>query len=140
MAALTTYLTFNGNCEAAFEFYKSAFGTQYSYIGRFGEIPASDNYKPTEEEKNKIMHVCLPVGDTMLMGSDTGGGFTGAFVEGNNFSVSVNTDSEEEADNLFQKLSAGGTITMPMADTFWGAYFGMFTDKFNINWMINFDR
>lgn len=139
MATVNTYLTFNGNCEEAFNFYKSVFGGEFTYIGRFGEMPEDENYQVPEDDKNKIMHVGLPIGTTSLFGSDTGGGWAPNFVQGNNFSVSVNPDSKEEADQLFEGLSEGGQITMPLEDTFWGAYFGMLTDKFGINWMVNFE-
>ncbi|MGC1632440.1 MAG: VOC family protein [Gelidibacter sp.] len=139
MTTISTYLNFNGNCEAAFNFYKSVFGGEFTYIGRFGEMPAEDGYTVSEADKNKIMHVGLPIGTTILMGSDTVGDWSPVFVQGNNFSISVNPESKEEADKLFKGLSAGGNVTMPMADTFWGAYFGMFTDKFGINWMVNFE-
>ena len=87
------------------------------------------------------MHVSLPVSkETVLMGSDAVDGFGPPVTVGNNFGISINTDSTTEADKLFNSLSAGGTVTMPMGDTFWGAYFGMFTDKFGINWMVNFDK
>lgn len=140
MAAVNAYLNFNGNCEEAFNFYKSVFGTEFIYIGRFGEMPPQEGCEPMNEEfGNKIMHVSLPIGNTILMGSDTGGEWAPTFVQGNNFSISINADSKNEADALFNGLSAGGMVTMPMADTFWGAYFGMFTDKFGINWMVNYD-
>ena len=86
------------------------------------------------------MHVGLPIGNTILMGSDTGGDWAAKLIEGNNFSVSVNTESKEEADRIFNGLKAEGQITMPMENTFWGAYFGMLTDKFGIQWMVNFDH
>lgn len=139
MATVNTYLTFNGNCEETFNFYKSVFGGEFEHIGRFGEMPAGDGYTPEESDKNKIMHVSLPIGSTTLMGSDTTVNWESKFVEGNNFSVSINAENKEEADRLFQSLSSGGTITMPMEKTFWGAYFGIFCDKFGINWMVNFD-
>lgn len=140
MATVNTYLNFSGNCEEAFNFYKSVFEAEFSYIGRFGEMPPQEGCEPMNEEfGNKIMHVSLPIGNTILMGSDTGGEWAPTFVQGNNFSISINADSKEEADVLFNGLSAGGMVTMPMADTFWGAYFGMFTDKFGINWMVNYD-
>lgn len=140
MATVNTYLTFNGNCEEAFNFYKSVFGGDFAYIGRFGEMPEGDGYSVPEADKNKIMHVGLPIGNTILMGSDTGGDWAAKLIEGNNFSVSVNTESKEEADRIFNGLTAEGQITMPMEDTFWGAYFGMLTDKFGIQWMVNFDH
>jgi len=93
-----------------------------------------------DADKNKVMHVSYPIGDeAMLMGSDIGGEWSAQFKQGNNISISINAHSMQEADKLFNGLSVGGTVTMPMADTFWGAYFGMFTDKFGINWMVNFD-
>ena len=140
MATVNTYLTFNGNCEEAFNFYKSVFGGDFAYIGRFGEMPEGDGYSVPEADKNKIMHVGLPIGNTILMGSDTGGDWATKLIEGNNFSVSVNTESKEEADRIFNGLAAEGQITMPMENTFWGAYFGMLTDKFGIQWMVNFDH
>ena len=140
MATTNTYLNFNGNCEEAFNFYKSVFGGEFTYIGRFGEMPPSDEFTVSERDKNKVMHVSLPTGSSVLMGSDNSEQYEASFVKGNNFSVSINADSREEAENLYNGLSAGGQVTMPMSDTFWGAYFGMFTDKFGINWMVNFDE
>ncbi|GEC78720.1 VOC family protein [Flavobacterium aquatile] len=143
MATVNTYLTFNGNCEEAFLFYKSVFGGDFAYMGRFGEMPPSDDPNcppPSDEETNRIMHVSLPISkETILMGSDTTSQ-SGNAVFGTNFSVSINTDTKDEADKLFNGLSADGTIIMPMEKTFWGAYFGMFTDKFGIGWMVNFDE
>lgn len=140
MTTVNIYLNFNGNCEEAFLFYKSVFGGEIPYLGRFKDMPPQEGAPPMPAEMgDKIMHVSLPIStETMLMGSDTGGEWAPTFVQGNNFSVSVNTDSKEEADRLFDGLSAGGLVTMPMNATFWGDYFGMFTDKFGINWMISF--
>ncbi len=140
MATTNTYLNFNGNCEDAFNFYKSVFGGEFTYIGRFGEMPESDDYKVPESDKNKIMHVSLPIGNSILMGSDTGGDWAPSFIQGNNFSVSVTPKSKQEADNLFNALAEDGQITTPIHNTFWGAYFGMILDKFGINWMINFEE
>ena len=93
------------------------------------------------EAGNLIMHISLPIGNgTAIMGSDTGGEWSAHFKQGNNFSISVNADSKEEADRLFNGLSAGGQVIMPMNKTFWGDYFGMWTDKFGINWMIGFNE
>lgn len=141
MATVNSYLTFNGNTEEAFNFYKSVFGGEFTYIGRFKDMPADENCPPpTAEEENLIMHVSLPISkETVLMGSDATS-FSGKVVAGTNFSISINTDSKEEADKLFAGLSAGGNVVMPMEKTFWGAYFGMFADKFGINWMVNFDE
>ena len=141
MATVNVYLTFNGICEEAFQFYKSVFGGEFPYIGRFKDMPPQPGQPPIPDEMgNRIMHVSLPVSsETMIMGSDTGGEWANDYKAGNNFSISINAGSKEEADKLFNGLSAGGTIKMPMADTFWGSYFGMFTDKFDINWMMSFD-
>ncbi|AWI26135.1 VOC family protein [Flavobacterium pallidum] len=141
MAAINPYLTFNGTCEAAFNFYKSVFGGEFPYIGKFKDMPPSEDGKNCGPEQGElIMHVSLMIGDTVLMGSDAPGDYGDQLIVGNNFSVSINTDSREEADRIFNGLSAGGTVTMPMENTFWGAYFGMFTDKFGIHWMVNFDE
>jgi PhnB protein len=140
MASVNLYLNFNGNCEEAFNFYKSAFGGEFQYIGRFNEMPPSDDYKMSESDGQKIMHVSLPIGDgTYLMGSDTGGEWAPSFIQGNNFSISINTGGKDEADKLFNTLSDGGKVTMPLSKTFWSEYFGMFTDKFGIAWMVSFD-
>jgi PhnB protein len=141
MAAVNPYLTFNGNCEEAFLFYQSVFGGEFPFIGRYKDMPPSEDGKicPPEEE-NHIMHVSLMIGDTVLMGSDAPESFGGKVVAGNNFSISINADSREDADRFFNGLSAGGMVHMPMENTFWGAYFGMFADKFSINWMVNFDE
>ena len=141
MATVNVYLTFDGQCEAAFNFYKSVFGKEFSYIGRFGDMPPSEESKLSEADAKRIMHVSLPISnETILMASDTTSEWAGTLKQGNNFSVSINTASKEEADALFNGLSAGGKVTMPLANTFWGAYFGMFEDKFGINWMVNYDE
>ncbi|TKC13236.1 VOC family protein [Pedobacter polaris] len=141
MATTNTYLTFNGNCEEAFTFYKSVFGGEFNYIGRFNEMPPQEGSEAmSEEDGNKIMHVSLPIGTSILMGSDTGGEWASSFVPGNNFSISITAASKAEADQLFLGLADGGTITMPLNDTFWGDYFGMLTDKFGINWMMSFNE
>jgi PhnB protein len=143
MATVNPYLIFNGNCEAAFLFYQSVFGGEFPYLGRFGEMPPSDDPNcppPPAEEANRIMHVSLPISkETILMGSDSTSQ-SGDVIVGTNISVSINAESRAEADKLFNGLSAGGNVIMPMTNTFWGAYFGMFTDKFGINWMVNFDE
>jgi len=137
MATTNTYLNFNGDCEKAFNFYKNVFGGEFTYIGRFGDMPPSDEYTMPESDSNKIMHVSLPIGTSVLMGSDTGGDWAPSFLQGNNFSVSVTADSKDEADTIFNGLAEGGKITMPLENTFWGDYFGMLTDKFGINWMMS---
>lgn len=139
MTTVNIYLTFDGNCEEAFNFYKSVFGGEFPYVGRFKDMPA-DGGKPLDPVfGEKIMHMSLPVSrETMLMGSDVGGEWATSLKPGNNFAISINTDSRAETDRLFNGLSEGGTVTMPLQTTFWGDYFGMWTDKFGINWMISF--
>jgi len=137
MPALNPYLNFNNNTEEAFNFYKSVFGGEFAMVMRFKDIPAE--YKGPAHEDNKIMHISLPIpGGGVLMGSDVPEQM-GKVVPGNNIQLSLAPGSREEADKLFNGLSAGGQVTMPMADAFWGAYFGMCEDKFGIRWMINFD-
>ena len=141
MASINPYLIFNGNCEEAFLFYQSVFGGEFPYIGRFNDMPPADgNPVLSEEDGNRIMHVTLPISDGyVLMGSDSNSA-SGEVAFGENVSLSINAKSKEEADKLFNGLSAGGSVTMPMNQTFWGAYFGMFADKFGIHWMVNFDE
>lgn len=140
MASVNIYLNFDGNCEEAFGFYRSIFGGEFSYIGRYGDMPEQEGMPSiTDENKNKIMHVDLPISkETVLMGCDFVGPHENSpLVKGNNFSISVNAESKAEADRIYLALSEGGNTIMPMADTFWNAYFGMLTDKFGINWMVN---
>jgi PhnB protein len=138
---INPYLTFNGNCEEAFNFYKQVFGGKFSYLGRFKEMPPAENQPPVQEsEGDKIMHVSLPISkETILMGSDSSEALGQATMPGNNFSVSISAPSTQKADVLFKGLSSGGQVTMPMNKTFWGSYFGMLKDRFGIQWMISFD-
>jgi len=142
MTTVNAYLNFNGNCEEAFNFYKSVFGGEFTYLGRYGEMPPMEGQPPLpESEKNKIMHVSLPISkETVLMGADAMSGPGCETVFGNNIALMLSPDSKEEADRLYNSLSAGGTITMPIANTFWGAYFGMWVDRFGISWMVNFEE
>jgi PhnB protein len=141
MTLVNVYLNFNGNCEEAFNFYKSVFGGDFTYVGRFKDMPPGEGKPLSASEGDKIMHISLPISkETSLMGSDTTEAFGGKSIQGTNFSISVSTDSKADADRFFKSLSAGGTPTMPMSDTFWGSYFGMCTDKFGINWMVNYDQ
>ncbi len=140
MATVNVYLTFKGNCEEAFDFYKSVFGGEFQFIGKFKDMPPMDGKTCPPSEEEKIMHVSLPVSkETVLMGSDSSEAFGQTTVIGNNFSISIKTDSKDEADKLFSSISAGGNINMPMNQTFWGSYFGMLTDRFGINWMVSYE-
>jgi PhnB protein len=140
MASINAYLNFDGKTEEAFNFYKSVFGGEFTTFQRFKETPQAGEVSP--EEGERVMHVALPIGNTVLMGSDViekyGNGTP--FKRGDDFSLSIVVESKEEADKLFNGLSEGGKVTMPLADTFWGAYFGMWTDKFGVNWMVNYDK
>lgn len=142
MAKSTTvniYLTFDGHCEEAFNFYKSVFGGEFTYIGRFKDMPPQEGMAPLPEADNeKIMHVSLPISkETILMGSDSAGEWKSKVIKGNNFAISVNTKDVDEAKRIYNDLGKEGKITMPMAKTFWESYFGMLTDKFGINWQVN---
>jgi PhnB protein len=133
---INPYLNFNGTCEEAFNLYKSVFGGEFAFVMRFGD---TDTGQPVaDEDKNKVMHVALPIGrGNMLMGSDCPSYME--LKQGNNYFVSVTTESEAQSDEFFAKLSDGGQATMPMGKMFWGSYFGMCTDKFGTQWMISFD-
>lgn len=134
--SFTVYLTFNGDCEKAFDFYRSVFGGEFAVKQRFSDGPP-EMAAVAKGEENRIMHVTLRVGDALLQGSDTVQGHAGSYVRGNNFSISFTPSSRAEADAVFEKLKDGGKETMPMQETFWGSYFGMCTDRFGVQWMIN---
>jgi PhnB protein len=134
MATINTYLNFNGNTLEAFNFYKSVFGGEFSALQHFKDGPGGD--KMPAAEQNKIMHVALPVGGNVIMGTDVSASMT-PVVFGTNSSISIESANKEEADKLFDGLSAGGNVGMPLQKMFWGAYFGYFTDKFGVQWMIN---
>ncbi|WP_426668300.1 VOC family protein [Mucilaginibacter sp. McL0603] len=138
MAIVNSYLNFNGNTEEAFNFYKSVFGTEFSGLMRFKDAPGGDKMQPSDKEK--LMHISLPVGNgNTLMATDILESQGQVLKEGNNFSLSISPDSEDEGNRFFNGLSAGGKVEVPFSKAFWGAYFGMFTDKFGIRWMINYD-
>ena len=137
---ISPYLTFNGNCYDAFHFYRFVFGGNFGHIGRFSDMPDTGGKPVSPFDAEKIMHISLPIGkEAVLMGCDSSQQFGRATVTGNNFSISINTYSQIEADRLYNALCDGGKRTMPMNQTFWGSYFGMLTDKFGIQWMISFD-
>ena len=135
--SLSTYLFFDGNCREAFEFYRSVFGGEYLALQTFGDGPPDMNVP--ESEKDRIMHVSLAVGSGVLMGSDSTSAFGPAPVQGTNFAISIVGESRGHCDEVLAKLSEGGTVKMPMEETFWGAYFGCWVDRFGINWMINYE-
>lgn len=137
-----TYLNFPGNTEEAFLFYKSVFKTEFTGEGiqRFGDLPAEANHPPVAEHvKKMILHIELPITDQhILMGTDAPKEMGFNVVQGNNMHISIEPKSKEEAKRIFDELSLDGKISMPLQDMFWGAYFGSFTDKYGINWMVNY--
>lgn len=140
MASINPYIHFNGNAEEAFTFYKSVFGGEFARVARFKDLGNTEHPIPAEEQ-NKIMHIALPIGkNSVLMGSDTPE-FLGRHNENETRSkISVIADSKEEADKIFNGLSAGGNVEMPIGDSPWGSYFGMLRDKYGIEWMIDFAK
>jgi PhnB protein len=138
MVQINPHINFNGNAEEAFTFYKSVFGGEFAMIMRFKDL-ASTEFPVAEKEANKIMHIALPIGKNILMGNDVPE-ILGRVNENENRSkISISAESKEEADKLFNGLSAGGEVEMPIGDSPWGSYFGMFRDKYGIEWMVNFD-
>ena len=139
MTIFNPYLNFLGNTEEAFNFYKSVFGGDFLALVRFGDT--SEAEKLPEENKNKIMHIALPLNEnTILMGTDCLPDMGQNLTFGNNFSICIDVDSRHEADRLFNDLSKDGNIKSSMADMDWGDYFGYFFDKFGVQWMISLDQ
>ncbi len=138
MALINPHINFNGNAEEAFNFYKSVFGGEFAKIMRYKGI-SSPEYPIAEKEANKIMHIALPIGKNILMANDVPD-ILGKVNENENRSkIAISAESKEEADKLFNGLSAGGNIEFPIGDSPWGSYFGAFRDKFGIEWMVDFD-
>jgi PhnB protein len=139
MKTVNPYLNFPGNTEEAFNFYKSAFGGEFATVMRFKDSPEAANTAP--EDQDKLMHIALPIGNgNILMGTDTLESKGQKLRPGNNFHLSISADSDAETDKLFNALSAGGKVIVPLSKQFWGSYFGMFTDKFGVQWMISHDQ
>lgn len=138
MKAVNPYLNFPGTAEEAFNFYKSVFGGEFQMIQRFKETPEASKF--AESEQNKIMHISLPLGTgNILMASDISESMKDTVKLGNNFYIALSADSKEESEKIFNGLSSGGTIELPLQDTFWGAYFGMLKDKYGVKWMVSYD-
>jgi PhnB protein len=139
MITINPYLNFNGNTEEAFNFYKSVFGGEFSNMQRFKDMSQGDKMSLTDKEK--IMHIALPIGQgTVLMATDALESLGQTLTIGDNFSLIITPESEEEAHKLFDALSVDGKITMPLEKSFRGAYFGMLTDRFGIQWMVNIPK
>lgn len=138
MAQINPHINFNGNAEEAFTFYKSVFGGEFARVVRFKDLAGSG--MPVEEkEADKIMHIALPIGATSLMGNDVPEIMGPTNENENRSKIAITAESKEEADGLFNGLSAGGQIEFPIGDSPWGSYFGMFRDKYGIEWMVDFD-
>src|SRR5690606_25015565 len=139
MKAINPWINFNGNAEEAFTFYKSVFGGEFRQVIRFGDL-SSDELQVAEEEAQKIMHIALPIGKNNVLKANDVPEFMGRVNENENRSkISISADSREEADRLFDGLSAGGDIEGPMGESPWGTYAGMFRDKYGIEWIIEYD-
>ena len=139
MRTINPWINFNGNAEEAFTFYKSVFGGEFTKIIRFKDLASADFQVP-ETEANKIMTIALPIGkNNVLMANDVPE-FMGRVNESENRSkIAVSAESREEADKLFNGLSAGGSVEVPLDDSPWGSYFAMFRDKYGIEWMVDFN-
>ena len=139
MALINPHINFNGNAEEAFEFYKSVFGGEFSKVVRLKDLASAD-FEVAANDADKIMHIALPIGkNNRLIGNDVPE-FLGRVDENENRSkISISAESKDEADHLFNGLSVGGSIEVPMNDSPWGSYFGMFRDKYGIEWIVDFD-
>ena len=138
MATINPYINFNGNAEEAFNFYKSVFGGEFGNIIRFKDV-ASAEFPIPEAEANKIMRITLPIGETVLIANDVPESMGRVNENENRSKIAIFTKSREEADRIFTGLTQGGSIEVPMDDGPWGTYFGMFRDKFGIEWTVEFD-
>ena len=138
MALINPHINFNGNAEEAFNFYRSVFGGEFAMVMRLKDL-SSPEFPVAEADANKIMHIALPIGKNILMGNDVPENMGRVNEDENRSKISISAESREEADSLFNGLSAGGTIEVPISDSPWGSYFGMFRDKYGIEWMVDFD-
>jgi PhnB protein len=138
MANINPHVNFNGNAEDAFNFYRSVFGGEFTKIIRFKDL-ASAEFPVSKKEENKILHIELPIGKSKLMANDVPEDMGRTNENENRSKIVITAESKEEADKLFNGLSAGGQIEGAIGDSPWGAYFGMFRDKYGIEWMVSFD-
>lgn len=139
MALINPHINFNGNAEEAFTFYKSVFGGEFAKVVRFREFQ-NPEYTFPENELDKIMHIALPIGKSnVLMGNDVPEVLGKVNERENRSKIAVSAESKEEADHIFNGLSAGGVVEMPITDSPWGSYFGMFRDKYGIEWIVDYD-
>ena len=138
MALINPHINFNGNAEEAFNFYKSVFGGEFTKVIRFKDLE-NPEFPLAEKEANKIMHIALPIGTSVLMGNDVPEIFGKTNENENRSKIAISAESKEEADHIFNGLSVGGSVEMPIGDSPWGSYFGMFRDKYGIEWMVDYD-
>jgi PhnB protein len=138
MAVINPHINFNGNAEEAFTFYKSVFGGEFTKIIRFKDL-SSPEFPIAEKEANKIMHIALPIGNNVLMANDVPEVLGRVDENENRSKISISAESKEEADKIFKGLTEGGKIEMPIEDSPWGSYFGIFRDKYGIEWMVEYD-
>lgn len=138
MPQINPHINFNGNAEEAFTFYKSVFGGEFAMISRFKDFQ-NPEFPIAEHEANKVMHIALPIGNNVLMGNDVPEHMGKTNEHENRSKIAIGAESKEEAERLFYGLSAGGSVEMPIGDSPWGAYFGMFRDKYGIEWMVDYD-
>jgi PhnB protein len=138
MAIINPYINFNGNAEEAFTFYKSVFGGEFGKITRFKDLSSAE-FPVAENDANKIMRITLSIGKNMLIANDVPESMGRVSENENRSKIAVTAESKEEADRIFNGLSAGGTVEMPMAESPWGSYFAMFRDKYGIEWTVEFD-
>ncbi|MBA9079572.1 VOC family protein [Rufibacter quisquiliarum] len=137
MAQINPHINFNGNAEEAFTFYRSVFGGEFTKIIRLKDLSGPE-FSVAENDAQKIMHIALPVGENVFIGNDIPEGMGPVNETENRSKISISAESRAEADQLFNGLSEGGTIEVPMCDSPWGSYFGMFRDKFGIEWIVDF--
>lgn len=138
MPTLNLHINFNGNAEEAFDFYKSVFGGEFAKIVRLKDL-ASHEFPVAENDANKILYIALPIGKNVLIGNDVPESMGRVNENENRSKLSISAESKEEAALLFRGLSEGGNVEMPIGDSPWGSYFGMFRDKYGIEWMVDFD-
>lgn len=142
MSFINPYFIFNGSCESAFTFYKSVFGGEFASFSRFKDVPQEEDSKEHQALSaygERVMHVSLPIGKNILMGSDSNPDM-GDVTIGQNVNISITVETKDEADRLFAALQKGGSVTVPMQDMFWGDYFGMVVDQFGVEWMISYNK
>jgi len=147
MRVVNPYLNFNGNTEEVFTFYRGIFGGEFAMLMRYNEMPAGEGMEGCEDmegnipeaEQNGIMHIALPIGSSMLMGTDVPSIMPQVII-GTNISLALGAESREEADRVFNALAEGGSVQQPLQDMFWGDYYGMLTDKYGIQWMMSYNE